>query len=85
MPGIIFGNRVLDVVFIAWFMAQFYKVISSLIIDKKLKLSRLWDTGGMPSSHSSTVSCLATIFPSIFIGDIDYSFLLLCPYLALVR
>lgn len=57
-PGIIFGNRVLDVVFIAWFIAQFYKVIASTIVNKKLEISRLWDTGGMPSSHSSTVSCL---------------------------
>lgn len=57
-PGIIFGNRVLDVVFIAWFIAQFYKVIASTIVSKKLEISRLWDTGGMPSSHSSTVSCL---------------------------
>ena len=59
-PGIIFGNRVLDVVFVAWFIAQFYKVISSTIVNKKLEISRLWDTGGMPSSHSSTVSCLTT-------------------------
>lgn len=59
-PGVIFGNRVLDVVFIAWFIAQFYKVITSIITDKKLNISRLWDTGGMPSSHSSTVSCLTT-------------------------
>lgn len=59
-PGIIFGNRVLDVVFVAWFIAQFYKVIASTIVNKKLEISRLWDTGGMPSSHSSTVSCLVT-------------------------
>lgn len=58
--GIIFGNRVLDVVFIAWFIAQFYKVISSIFIEKKLNVKRMWETGGMPSSHSSTVSCLTT-------------------------
>lgn len=59
-PGIILGNRVLDIVFIAWFIAQFYKVITSIFVNKKLDITRLWDTGGMPSSHSSTVSCLAT-------------------------
>lgn len=59
-PGIILGNRVLDVVFIAWFIAQFYKVITSVFVNKKLDITRLWDTGGMPSSHSSTVSCLTT-------------------------
>ncbi|MGX6591259.1 divergent PAP2 family protein [Cetobacterium ceti] len=58
--GIIFGNRILDVVFIAWFIAQFYKVITSIFIDKKLNIKRLWETGGMPSSHSSTVSSLTT-------------------------
>ena len=59
-PGIIFGNRVLDVVFVAWFIAQFYKVISSIFIEKRLNIRRMWETGGMPSSHSSTVSCLTT-------------------------
>jgi len=57
--GIIFGNRILDVVTISWFLAQFYKVINSLIVDKKIVLKRMWGTGGMPSSHSSTVSALA--------------------------
>ena len=58
--GIIFGNAILDVVFVSWFLAQFYKVLSSLLIDKKLRIKRFWETGGMPSSHSSTVSALAT-------------------------
>ena len=58
--GIIFGNRVLDVVFIAWFIAQFYKVLTTIFSDGKLNIKRMWETGGMPSSHSSTVSCLAT-------------------------
>ena len=59
-PGIIFNNRVLDVVFIAWFIAQFYKVLTLIFKKRKFDITRLWDTGGMPSSHSSTVSCLAT-------------------------
>ncbi len=58
--GILLDNNILDVVFVAWFLAQFYKVISSIIIDKKLNMKRLWETGGMPSSHSSTVSALTT-------------------------
>ncbi|STO30882.1 Divergent PAP2 family [Fusobacterium necrogenes] len=58
--GIIFGNRILDIVFIAWFIAQFYKVLSTFFIDKKFDIKRMWETGGMPSSHSSTVSCLTT-------------------------
>jgi len=58
--GIIFGNRILDVVTIAWFLAQFHKVINSLVVDKKVVFKRMWETGGMPSSHSSTVTSLAT-------------------------
>ena len=58
--GIILNNRILDVVFIAWFIAQFYKVISTILYDKKFNIKRLWETGGMPSSHSSTVSALST-------------------------
>jgi hypothetical protein len=58
--GILLDNSILDVVFVAWFLAQFYKVISSIIIDKRLNIKRLWETGGMPSSHSSTVTALTT-------------------------
>ena len=35
-PGIIFNNRVLDVVFIAWFIAQFYKVLTPIFKKKKI-------------------------------------------------
>ncbi len=58
--GIFFGNRILDVVFIAWFIAQIYKVFSTLIIEKKINWRRFIETGGMPSSHSSTVTSLVT-------------------------
>lgn len=58
--GIIFGNRVLDVVFIAWFIAQFSKVIITIFTDGKINIKRAFETGGMPSSHSSTMTSLAT-------------------------
>lgn len=58
--GIFFGNRIADVVFIAWFIAQFYKVLSCAVFERKLDIRRMWGTGGMPSSHSSTVTSLAT-------------------------
>ena len=58
--GFLFGNKILDVVFIAWFCAQFYKVISSVLMEGQITIKRLWGTGGMPSSHSATVSSLAT-------------------------
>lgn len=64
--GIILGNKILDVTFIAWFIAQFYKVITTIFIDKEFNFKRFYETGGMPSSHSSTVSCLATCIGMVY-------------------
>ena len=58
--GIIFGNRILDVAVIACFAAQFYKVFSPLFKGRGASWVRLFQTGGMPSSHASTVVALAT-------------------------
>lgn len=44
----------------AWFLAQFIKIIIELILYKKLDLRRIMGSGGMPSSHSSLVCCMAT-------------------------
>ena len=57
---IIFGNRILDVALIACFAAQFYKVFSPLFKGRGASWVRLFQTGGMPSSHASTVVALAT-------------------------
>ncbi len=64
--GIILGNKILDVVTVSWFIAQFYKVIASLVTEKRVNLKRMFETGGMPSSHSSTVSALATAVGIIY-------------------
>ena len=45
---------------IAWFAAQFLKVVIVLIKHKKFDVSRFIGSGGMPSSHTSTVTALAT-------------------------
>ncbi|MDP4238478.1 MAG: divergent PAP2 family protein [Bacteroidota bacterium] len=58
--GIIFNNRILDVVFISMVSAQLYKLIESLFRKRKIIWTRLWETGGMPSSHSSSVVALTT-------------------------
>ena len=58
--GILFGNRLLDVAAISCFAAQFYKVFSPLLKKEKIQWIRLFQTGGMPSSHASTVVSLAT-------------------------
>mgnify|MGYP000026707927 FL=1 len=58
--GIIFGNRLLDVAAISCFLAQFYKVFYPLLKREKIQWVRMFQTGGMPSSHASTVVSLAT-------------------------
>lgn len=53
-------NRMLIAVFFAWLVSQIIKVLAGLIKHKKLNPKLLIALGGMPSSHSSTVSALAT-------------------------
>lgn len=56
----LFRNQVVGISFIAWFAAQFLKVLLTLLFEKKLNLYRMVGSGGMPSSHSSTVMALST-------------------------
>jgi acid phosphatase family membrane protein YuiD len=56
----ILQNKVLIAPIIAWFVAQFLKMLISLIRDKRLDLSYLVSMGGMPSAHSALVCSLAT-------------------------
>lgn len=58
--SIFFGNKVLGVTFWGWFVAQFLKVIFTLVSTRSLDLSRFVGSGGMPSSHSSLVTSLTT-------------------------
>ena len=58
--GIVFGNKISDVVLVSLFVAQSLKVIYALFTEKKLNFHRFLDTGSMPSSHSSSVVSLAT-------------------------
>lgn len=57
----IIQNRMIVAPVIAWFAAQVIKVIIHAIINKKIDLERMIGSGGMPSSHSSTVCALATV------------------------
>lgn len=54
-----FGNSVLLTAVIAWFVAQLLKVILVCIKYKKIDFGRFIGSGGMPSSHSSTVMALS--------------------------
>lgn len=53
-------NRILLTAFLAWAIAQVSKTILDLFQQRKLILSRLVSSGGMPSSHSALVTGLAT-------------------------
>ena len=52
-------NRILVAATIAWAIAQLTKTVYELIRYRKLRLSRLVSSGGMPSSHSALVTSLA--------------------------
>ena len=59
--GNIWDNYSLWIPIITWLLVQSIKVLSDLIIHKKLNIRRLWGSGGMPSSHSAFVTSLATV------------------------
>lgn len=52
-------NRILWLTLAVTMTAQALKVLIVLLIDRRLDMKRLGETGGMPSSHSAAVSCLA--------------------------
>lgn len=58
--GFLFGNKVIDVVFLSAFLAQIYKCSVPAFKGEGFDFSKIFSTGGMPSSHSSTTCSLFT-------------------------
>lgn len=58
--GIIFGNRILDIVLLSLIIAQTFKVLLGLFTEKRINFRRFLDTGNMPSSHTASVVSLST-------------------------
>lgn len=54
----ILNNRFIQAGFLAWAIAQALKVVLTLIISREFDSSRMWGSGGMPSSHSATTCSL---------------------------
>jgi acid phosphatase family membrane protein YuiD len=54
------ANRVLWVSLAAWLAAQVLKTLRALIVTRRLDLSYIVSSGGMPSSHTALVTGLAT-------------------------
>lgn len=55
------NNKALVIPFVAWFLAQVLKVLLSSLRQRRLDLTLLLSSGGMPSSHASLVCALATV------------------------
>lgn len=54
-------NKCIYIPFLLWLAIQTFKVVSELIINKKLNVRRIVGAGGMPSSHSAIVCSIAVL------------------------
>ncbi len=54
------SNKTLMAACIAWLLAQLIKTVIDLVLYGSFNPERMVGSGGMPSSHSSTVCALAT-------------------------
>lgn len=57
---LLLSNTILISAAFAWFVAQLLKVFIDMWRYKSFSLKKMFESGGMPSSHSSTVSALAS-------------------------
>ena len=55
-----FGNYVLISAVLGWMIAQVMKIFTGSFSTKKFNVLLMFENGGMPSSHASTVAALAT-------------------------
>jgi len=52
-------NKMFLTVLLAWFLAQTLKVVIGVLSEKRFNFKWFVGSGGMPSSHASTVAALA--------------------------
>ncbi|MDI9514630.1 MAG: divergent PAP2 family protein [Clostridiaceae bacterium] len=57
----IFCNNAIILPVFSWFLAQLYKFLNCLVVNKRIDFMKFVSSGGMPSSHSAISVCLATI------------------------
>ena len=62
-------NEAFTIPILAWFTAQFIKVVSRLIVERRLDFTLLVSSGGMPSSHSSYTVSLAVVIGKVYGWD----------------
>ena len=63
-----FANKAFLAGLLGWLVAQVSKTIIYLIVNKKLRIERMFGGGGMPSSHSATVAGLTTATGMLYGG-----------------
>lgn len=56
----ILNNKMITLMVSIWIIIQIFKFVVDFIKNKKINFKRLVGSGGMPSSHSAVVTCLAT-------------------------
>lgn len=54
----LFANRALMAAILAWFAAQVLKVFLVFLGERRIDLSKMISSGGMPSSHSALITAL---------------------------
>lgn len=54
------ANTIFMCAFVSWFIAQAMKVILTIVKERRFAVDRMMGSGGMPSSHSSSVMGLST-------------------------
>lgn len=54
-------NKYIYIPILLWFFIQLFKVLWDLIKEHKFDFKRILGAGGMPSSHSAVVCCLAVL------------------------
>lgn len=71
---LLIGNRILVGAVAGWFVAQVLKTLIHTFMTKKFDPERLVGSGGMPSSHSSTVCAMAAVSGRIYgLGSFEFA------------
>lgn len=55
MNSFLTGNYVIDVATVCWLVAQVLKILTHYCKTRKVRMRLLFSSGGLPSSHTSTV------------------------------
>lgn len=77
----VFNNKVLGISIFACLLAQFIKIFTGK--GKRIELSRIFTSGGMPSSHSSFVTSLGTMV-GIERGFASIDFAIVCVFALII-